>query len=109
MTSKVVWLCKHLQFSKITAKTKLGNNYGHHKPQCNHMCVVSTTKTDSSIAHPVSNACDEVLDIQLGGAAFLARGVGTLQASSSFTQSSTLTQRGVLDVFKVFDLTGASL
>jgi hypothetical protein len=35
-----------------------------------------------SISHPVSNAGDEVLYVKLGGAALLARGVGTLEAAS---------------------------
>ena len=49
----------------------------------------------------VSNAGDEGLDVQLGGAALLTGGVGTLQAAGCLLQGCPLAQSGVLDVLKV--------
>lgn len=53
------------------------------------------------LVHLVSYAGDESLDVQLGGAALLAGGVGTLQATERLLQRCSLTQCGVFDVFKV--------
>lgn len=49
----------------------------------------------------VSNAGDEGLDVQLGGAALLTGSVGTLQAAECLLQGCPLAQSGVLDVLKV--------
>ena len=57
----------------------------------------------------VGNTGDEGLDIELCGTALLAGGVGTLEASCSFSQSCPLTQGRVLDVIKVMLLTCTSL
>ena len=57
----------------------------------------------------VRNTGDEGLDIELCGTALLAGGVGTLEASCSFSQSCPLTQGRVLDVIKVMLLTCTSL
>ena len=47
------------------------------------------------------DGADELLDVQLGGAALLARRVGTLEAAVGLAQRRTLTQRRMLDVVKV--------
>ena len=60
-------------------------------------------------SHPVSNAGDKVLDIKLGGTTLLAGGVGTLETASGLSESTTLTQRSVLDVIKVVNLARTSL
>ena len=49
----------------------------------------------------VGNRGDESLDIQLGGTALLTRGISTLQTTSGFSQSSSFTQSGVLDIAEV--------
>ena len=60
-------------------------------------------------SHPVGNAGDKVLDIELGGTALLAGGVGTFETSSGLSESTTLTQSSVLDVIKVMNLARTSL
>ena len=52
-------------------------------------------------AYLVSNTGNEGLDVELCGAALLARSICTLEAASSLLQRSTLTQCGVLDIVKV--------
>lgn len=47
------------------------------------------------------DAADEGLDVELGGAGLLARGIGALQAAVGLPQSGPLAQGRVLDVLKV--------
>ena len=56
-----------------------------------------------------SSGIRNALDIKLGGAALLTWGVGTLEATGSLTQGTTLTQGGVLDVLKVINLARTTL
>ena len=73
-----------------------------------HMHSHTHTHTHTH-THLVGNASDEGLDIELGGAAPLTGGVGTLQAAGGLPEGGPLAQRGVLDVLKVVLLAHTSL
>ena len=74
---------------------------GTHHAAGESQWVVGEDSLRSSVVVLGSDAGDEGLDVDLGGTALLAGGVGALETPVGLTQGPALTQGGVFDVIEI--------